>query len=241
MKHAIIFHTVQQQQIIINTKTPLNFWRSSVTNFDHLLNHGCWCSSLQNNEEMSLPHAEPVDELDQICKNVIQCQRCNHQTQHSCKYMVDLQIFHEKGLKIIVSKLFTHLPACTCFSPKLIFFNQKRHFKKSTVFILIRNSMRTHGYKNTLESKMVWMVQILGKSLIDVYPRTIALAGIAGVRFNLQLKFQRTGWILTSFFWRKPQFSAQQKLISKPLLGQFRSFMVNQVILGDFRVKKGDF
>ena len=96
-KKHLILHTLSAflvkiqfcQQIIINTKLPLQFWHDSIKNFDKIMNHGCWCSSflnMKNSEDLTLPHVSPIDELDQICKNVIQCQKCVQQTEKACQY-----------------------------------------------------------------------------------------------------------------------------------------------------------
>ena len=53
-----------------------------------LSNHGCWCAKIadQGPTSASLGGNQPVDELDQICKDWARARRCSRATGSSCEF-----------------------------------------------------------------------------------------------------------------------------------------------------------
>jgi hypothetical protein len=51
-----------------------------------LFNHGCWCAKLTNQASNNLGGNQPVDELDQICKDWARARRCSRATGSSCEF-----------------------------------------------------------------------------------------------------------------------------------------------------------
>merc|ERR1712127_203962 len=53
-----------------------------------LFNHGCWCAKIadQGPASASLGGNQPVDELDQICKDWARARRCSRAAGSSCEF-----------------------------------------------------------------------------------------------------------------------------------------------------------
>lgn len=69
------------QTLSMSSTKPIEFWRKLIPNFNKILDHGCWCSSLIHNK---FPNTEPLDQLDSICHSWAVCRRCTRDTDTAC-------------------------------------------------------------------------------------------------------------------------------------------------------------
>lgn len=54
---------------------------SDSTTLNNILNHGCWCAKISNPNNNDLGGSQPVDELDNLCKQWFTMRNCNDQHQ----------------------------------------------------------------------------------------------------------------------------------------------------------------
>lgn len=74
--------TSNKKQIKIKPQVPYGLFKDMIPAYPDIARHGCWCSSLG---QPWFPQIDPVDAVDNICRDLLLCHRCTRDSDH-CQF-----------------------------------------------------------------------------------------------------------------------------------------------------------